>query len=276
LGFYFGKFTTLGGDANEFAAGRGDTQFLSHPFLGASVTALFNPYSTVGGGVILMPTPELTLSSSLFASTDSSSKPGLDTFDDGLISSTTVNWQYEIGSLPGGMRGTYQYAFNQDFVNFKGTFVTLEGLSIPRTNESWCFFWNGWQYLYTEEKPTKPINISDGRTDLQGLGIFLRAATADQETNPIEWIVSGGIGGRGLIPTRDNDTFGIGYAYSSVSRIPIASRRLIDGAADRFEAYYTIALLPSVELMFDLQCADSLRSKYDPALLLGMRLRVAF
>jgi hypothetical protein len=44
----------------------------------------------------------------------------------------------------------------------------------------------------------------------------------------------------------------------------------------RFEAYYSLALLPSVELTLDLQRADGLLQTYDDALILGARLRVNF
>jgi porin len=50
----------------------------------------------------------------------------------------------------------------------------------------------------------------------EGIGLFARLGFADEQTNPIEWAVSGGIGGRGLVPGRHNDTFGLGYYYDSV------------------------------------------------------------
>jgi porin len=69
-----------------------------------------------------------------------------------------------------------------------------------------------WQYVYTKDTDAEgPINLLNGQPDQQGLGLFARFGFADKETNPVEWAISGGVGGRGLIPSRDNDNFGIGY-----------------------------------------------------------------
>jgi porin len=275
-GLFAGKFTVLGADSNEFAGGRGDTQFLGHAFTSASVTSLFNPYSALGTGAFLMPTPELTISSSLYTSTDSSTTSGFDTLDDGLVWSSAIAWQYRLGELPGGVRATYQQAFDRNFVNFSGRFITRDGIAIPVDGNSWCAFANAWQYIAVEEAHTKPINVGDGRTDLQGVGIFLRAGAADPDTNPIEWIVSGGIAAKGLLPGRDLDTLGVGYAYSSTSDLPIVTSFVVNDTSSRFEAYYDLALTPAAELTLDVQVADSVLVAESTATVLGLRLRVDF
>jgi porin len=276
VGLFVGKFTVLGGDANEFAGGDGDSQFLSHTFTSASVTALTNPYSTLGGGVLYMPDPNITISSTVYASGDSSTSAGFDTLDDGLLWSTSVKGQYRLGELPGGMMATVQYAFDNNFVDFNGQFVGPSGVSLPLKGDSWNVFWNGWQYLYTKDAAEKPINISDGRPDLRGIGLFARAGTADHDTNPVEWVVSGGIGGRGMLAGRDLDTFGIGYGYTRIQEQRFVTNRVLDSAGSRFEAFYGLAITPAAELTFDLQCADPIVEGNDPAFILGLRLRVRF
>ncbi len=276
LALFAGKFTVLGADSNEFAGGDGTSQFVGHPFTSASVTSLFNPYSTLGAGVSVLPTPELSISSSVYASTDSSTTSGFDTLDDGLVWSTAVAWQYRLGDLPGGVRATYQYAFDRNFVNFTGSLVTPAGVSIPVEGDSWCAFANAWQYLFTEEAPTGPVKVGDGRMDLQGVGLFVRAGFADPDTNPIRWIVSGGIAAKGLLPGRDRDTIGVGYAYSRTSELPLVTTRFIAESASRFEAYYDLSITPAADLAFDVQVADPLLGGVENALVLGMRLRLAF
>ncbi|MFM9957534.1 MAG: carbohydrate porin [Phycisphaerales bacterium] len=276
VGFFIGKFTVLGGDANEFAGGDGDSQFMSHTFTSASVTALTNPYSTLGGGVLYMPDSNLTISSTVYASGDSSTSAGFDTLDDGLLWSTSVKAQYRLGGLPGGMMATAQYAFDNNFVDFNGQFVGPSGVSLPLKGDSWNVFWNGWQYLYVKDAAEKPINITDGRPDLRGIGLFARAGTADRDTNPVEWVVSGGIGGRGMIPGRDLDTFGIGYGYSRIRQTPFVTTRFLDSESSRFEAFYNVAVTPVADLTFDVQYADSVVRGDDPAFILGLRLRVRF
>lgn len=273
---FAGKFTILGADANEFAGGDGGTQFVGHPFTSASVTSLFNPYSTLGAGALLMPSADWTITSSLYASHDSSTTAGFDTLDEGLVWSTAIAWQYRLGELPGGIRVNYQHAFDRNFVDLAGRFITPDGVAIPVAGDSWCAFANMWQYLFVAEAPTGPVRVGDGRTDLQGLGIFARAGFADPDTNPIEWIVSGGIGAKGLIPGRERDTLGLGYAYSQTSELPLVTTLLVNDTANRFEAYYAVALTPAAELAFDLQVADSLLAREDTATVLGLRLRLEF
>ncbi len=275
LAMFGGKFTILGADANEFAGGDGTTQFLGHAFTSASVTSLFNPYSTVGGGFLYMPSKQLAVSSSLYASRDSSTTVGLDTLDDGLVWSTSVAAQYRYDELPGGWRANFQYAFDRRFVDFDGQFVTPSGVSLPFEGESWCLFTNAWQYLSVDEDATDPINVNDGRTDLRGYGAFLRLGFADEDTNPIEWVISGGLGGKGLLDGREHDTWGVGLAFSETSNLPFGGLP-IENSSTRFEAYYGLALSPASELTFDLQWADSLLANESSATVLGARWRVRF
>lgn len=276
LGVFVGKFTTLGGDANEFASGRGDTQFVSHTFLSASVTALINPYSTLGLGVLVMPDPHLTLSSSLYSSADSSTTTGFDDLDEGWVSSTSVRGQYSLGGKPGGMMLTGQYGFDNDFVDFSGSFVGQGGVTLPRTDDTWNVFWNGWQYLTVEEQSDKPIDISDGRADRQGYGLFARCAVADRDTNPVDFVASGGLAGRGMLAGRDEDTFGIGYGFSHIHEQAFVTGNVLDDTGSRFEAYYSLAITPAVELSLHAQHADSILASVDAATILGCRLRVQF
>lgn len=276
LAFYAGKFTILGGDANEFAGGDGTTQFLGHPFTSASVTSLFNPYSTIGAGVLVLPEPGTTFSMSLYASQDSSTTVGADTLDDGLVWATAYATQYELGSLPGGFRATYQYAFDREFADLSGRLILPPGSGFKTRDDSWCGFFNVWQYLSVEGAESGPIDVNNGRTDREGFGLFARAGFADAGTNPIEWTVSGGIGAKGLFEGREHDTLGIGYAHSETSSLPILASFVLNDTANRFEAFYDLALTPGAELTFDVQVADSLVKSQNTATLLGVRLRLQF
>jgi len=276
LGVFVGKLTTLGGDANEFASGRGDTQFVSHTFLSASVTALINPYSTLGLGVLVMPNPHLTLSSSLYSSADSSTTTGFDDLDEGWVSSTSVRGQYCLGGKPGGMMLTGQYGFDNDFADFSGQFVDQGGVTLPLTHDTWNVFWNGWQYLSVEDSSEKPIDISDGRADRQGYGLFARCALADRDTNPVDFVASGGIAGRGMLDGRDEDSFGIGYGFSHTHEQTFVTGNVLDDRGSRFEVYYSFTITPAIELSAHAQYADQLLESIDPATIVGLRLRLQF
>lgn len=277
LGFFVGKFVPLGGDVNEFAGGRGDTQFMSHPFDSASVTAVANPYSTLGGGVFYVPTEGLTLQANIYQSTDSSTTTGFDNFDKGWTTDLSLRYQYRRGNLPGGFRVAFEYAFDGDFANFGDRFVDADGgPSIPRSDSTWLSYANLWQYVYVEEPADRPINVGDGRQDLQGIGLFVRGGFADQDVNPVEWVLSAGIGGKGVIPGRVYNTFGIGYAYAKIRENTFATGTFIEANANRFESYYNVSITPAAELTFNIQYTDSLLERNDPATLLGVRLRLSF
>ena len=59
LGVFFGKLDTLDGDPNEFASGRGTSQFINANFIFNPVLGLRLPYSTLAAGMILMPIPQV-------------------------------------------------------------------------------------------------------------------------------------------------------------------------------------------------------------------------
>ena len=271
-GFFIGKFTTLGGDLNEFAGGRGDSQFLT--FNGNSVSALFGPYSTVGIGGFYNPNPSVNLSTSLVASTDSSGTTGLGTLDDGLIWTVNASQQYRLGSLPGGLRGSFQYAFDNRFYNFdRGPYLTPDGVRLPFEGDTWAFVASGWQYVYVKNgNDQKLVNLSDGRQDRAGVGLWFRAGTADDSTNPVRWGVSAGLGGKGLMRGRHEDTFGIGFAVAEIRRIRFVTDRLIEPTARRLEAYYDAAITPALHLSLHYNEAAPLLRSVDDSRIVTLRL----
>jgi porin len=271
-GVFVGKFTTLGGDLNEFAGGRGDSQFLT--FNGNSVSALFGPYSTVGVGAFYNPSPTVNLATSLVASTDSSSRTGLDTLDDGLIWTLNGGLQYRLGRLPGGIRGSFQYAFDNRFYNFdRGPYLTPEGVRLPFVGDTWAFVANGWQYLYVkDEAGEKSVNLSDGRQDRPGVGVWFRAGVADEDTNPVRWGLTAGLGGKGLVGGRPDDTFGIGVAYAEVRRIRFITDRLIEPTGRRLEAYYDAPITPAVHVSLHYNEVTPLLKGIDTSRIVTLRL----
>jgi hypothetical protein len=67
---------------------------------------------------------------------------------------------------------------------------------------------------------------------VRGLGLFARANLEEEDTNIVRGRGSITLGGRGLIPTRDDDTFGVGFAYTKFN----SDRQLVQLLADE-EAY---------------------------------------
>lgn len=274
-----GKLMMFDNPPNEFASGQGDTQFMNSNFIYNPVLSLRFPYSTLGTGVLWLPNENVTVTSLVFLTADSSTTTGFDDFDDGGSWLTQISFQYRLGHLPGGQYAGVLYAFDQDFTKIDGRliFVPGQGFSIPTEDDTWAVYWSAWQYLFVEgDAPDRPLNLNDGQPDLQGVGLFVAAGFADQDTNPIEWTISGGVGGRGIIPTRDNDTFGIGYFYIGLQPNRLTSTAAIDDEVQGFEAYYNIAITPAAQLTFDIQTVDSAVNSVDTAVILGARLYLRF
>jgi porin len=234
FGLFVGKFDTLDGDPNEFAAGRGIRQFFNANFVFNAVEGLAAPYSTLGGGAVLIPNPNLTLTGSIYETADSSTTTGFDKTDDGWSVAVEALYQYRLGMLPGGVNVGGIYSWENNFAKLGERFVFTrgEGLSVPHKSDTWCAYLSGWQYLFTPDHVgPEPIRTGDGRPDYKGIGLFYRAGVADTKTNPVGWALSGGFGGRGLIPTRDQDAWGVGYYYTRLQheRIFTARQRQLPG-----------------------------------------------
>jgi porin len=120
LAVFFGKLDTLDADLNEFASGRGKSQFMNANFLFNSVAALRLPYSTLGAGVLWLPTQNVTVNTSILNTTDSSTDTGFDDFGDGQTVSAEADFRYRLLGLPGGMNVGGLYSFNQDFTQIGG------------------------------------------------------------------------------------------------------------------------------------------------------------
>ena len=192
----------------------------------------------------------ITISSLVMNTQDSSTTTGFDDFDDGTTWSTEIDFQYRLGHLPGGMNVGGIYSFNQDFARLNSRLVVQpdEGLVIPKEHNTWAVFWSTWQYVFIEQPSNQPIDPHDGEPDLQGVGFFIRLGVADRETNPNLWAVSGGVGGRGVPPYRNNDTFGIGYYYNSVQQGRLSGILGIEDSAQGFEYFRHASVSPDIGL----------------------------
>lgn len=275
---FAGKFDTLDGDPNEFASGRGNTQFQNASFVfNPAITGLV-PYSTLGWGLIWQPNADLTISSSMYNTADSSTTTGFDDFGDGWTWSTEIDLQYSLGELPGGQNLGFVYAWDNEFLDLSGRFIFTpgEGLVAPTTDNATAVYWSMWQYLSTEEKANGPLNLTNGTPDLQGVGVFSRVGLADDDVLPFSWTFSVGLGGRGIIPDRDYDTFGIGYAYANMESTRLTDALNVESSAQAFEGYYSIAITPAALLSFDVQYLDAASGNVDSSLVLGARLYLRF
>jgi len=268
----FGKMDTLGGDNNEFAAGRGNDQFLNQNLVFNTVTLRTTPVSALGGGfLIVLPREDSTFA---FLVLDPDGTPDEANFDTAFESGVLYSSELRFMVNPFGLKGHQLLggAFStKDFISLDQNPRRLEllknllatgSLGLTKGDSSWSFYYNFDQYVYAEE----------GDPD-QGFGFFGRFGLADEETSPFERFYSIGVGGKGIIPGRDKDTFGIGYFYVELSdQLPSVFDVIDDGQGVEF--FYNIEVRPWLHVTPDYQIIDSGLKTNDTAHVFGLRVKI--
>jgi len=265
------------GGPNEFAGGRGRTQFLNWN-LNVSTPALFIPASTLGAGVVVMPTKKVTLTNLLINGVQCTNSNCFDVLgDNGGISITTGSYQYRLGDLPGGTNVSFFYFFDADFTNLGSIGIIpgdgAIGLVGSDKKYAWQTSFSFWQYLSAKGTHEGPLNLTNKIPDLEGWGIFGSASFADPDTNPWKTSLNFGLGGRGVIPGRPNDLFGLGGFYNDLS----SARLTTDGGYEKqyagTEAFYNIAITPAARLSLNIQYLPSVVPDVDNSVMISGRLQ---
>ncbi len=127
-----------------------------------------------------------------------------------------------------------------------------------------------------EGDASKSVRLNDGRADHRGWGVFLMAGLADEDTNPVQWSIAGGVGGRGLMASRPNDSFGIGYFIIDVKDGVVANLIGLKSTEQGVEIYYEAELTPWFHVTPDLQIVDPGLSASETVVILGLRGNISF
>jgi len=222
-----------------------------------------------------MPTPDITIQLAVGTSEDTSDSSGFNDIDDGKWALFKVSYQYQLGELPGGVVNQYGYGWDSDFVKLNSRLdLGPGGLTATTNDNTWFNSFSIWQYLWVEGGASQRVDINNGRQDLQGVGVFLRYQTADEDTNPIDYHIAGGLGAKGLLPTRDNDTMGIGYSKLKLQDTRLGNIVGLDDDSTLWEIYYNLELTPAIHLSLDAQSADGVLPNLDRATILGTQLQI--
>ena len=249
IGLTLGKLDITSGDMNEFAHGKGDTQFLNLAFNFNPIAALTVPYTPLGFGVIALPTGDPKAAVVTLFALDANGKANRSGFDTVFEGNTTYNIEGRLRTSFGGLTG-HQLAGG---VYSTKTFSSLdqnlrfiiENGAIEQKDHSWAFYYNFDQYLYEPKKGSG-----------QGVGIYGRFGASDGNPNPIHYFYSIGIGGNGILPGRPLDQFGAGYYYMDISNPkftgPQGTRSFLRDEQG-FEAYYNCAVTPWMKVTPDIQ-----------------------
>ena len=279
FGLIAGKIETYGGDQNAFAHGFHDN-FLNLGFSFNLVNALV-PISALGGGIVVLPW-EGALFSALVL--DPNGKPEDVGFDHAFEGGVLVVAEGRVAVKPFGLLGHQLVGFSwsdkervsldQDPSNiFRGLLTSrfprlqdpgpvlrrilerfFPELLVPvqplrREQETWSVFYNFDQYLWS------PAGDPE-----RGIGPFFRFGVSDGKANPIKYHYNVGIGGKGIVPGRPRDTFGIGWSRLefSDSFVPFLRQRLNLGLdrEDSVEMYYNASITKWLNVTVDLQVIE--------------------
>lgn len=276
FGFVVGKLDITGGDKNEFAWMNG-RNFLHSSFCWNPITARTIPYAPLGAGIFVIGDWGLwTLS--VLDTEGTPNESGFDTvFHGGTSVATEVRFNVKPFGLPGHQLAGATWS-DKNFIALEQDprvgitlprhpllRLALIDLSLERESSSWSFYYNFDQYLYVEPQD-----------ETQGVGLFGRFGISDGQANPIETFYSFGIGGKGIIPERDNDKFGIGYYY--IGYAGALPERLGISSAQGIEMFYSIEVTPWFHVTPDLQVIINPGGSddRDVAIVYGLRAEMSF
>ncbi len=299
---------TAAGDRNAFAGDASHlTQFMNTAFNINPVLFSGGPYTTMAAGVVLLPTKWLTIST-LVCDNDPNGAANMTGFNTAFHGRNwlSVMQEYDFTIKPFDKVGHQRFGWfytTKDFIDFSGdprlplpgrsqNFGLLPGrlgpLKLPKpprwlrsirlgdtvvsadgpdkSPDDWGLYYNFDQYLYTE--PGDPT---------QGFGLFGRFGWSNGECNPIEEFYSIGLGGKGSIPRRDRDTWGLGYYLINTSDdLP---QLLGMNAEQGVELFYRIEITPWLHISPDLQVIVDPGAGFDDrdvAVIYGMRAQMTF
>lgn len=278
-GFVVGKMDTTSGDMNEFAHGKGDTQFMNLAFNLNPALLMTVPYSTLGAGVIVLPTKDhhaAIVNLLVVSSTGVANRSGFDELNsDSLTYIGEARLRTDIFGMTGHQLVGATYS-NKDRTSMDQRLTLEPGTnSIEKETDSWSAYYNFDQYLL---EPVKGAG--------KGVGIFGRFAVTDGDPNLIGYFYSLGVGGKGVYASRPHDRFGIGWYFIDIKQPsftgPLTTRDFLKDEQG-FEAYYSAALTPWAHLTPNIQYIRGAQKEtiasnqdIDNATILGLRMNLLF
>ncbi len=269
VGLLVGKVTLH--ETNVFAS-KDDEQFMNTAFIFNAAPATTVPLNGLAFNVLLFPTKWLHVTTMVIDTEGTATRSGFDTvFKRGTSLLQVAEFIIKPFGLPGHQRIGWTYTDKSRIQLEQNPHLIIEAIitgstaGLQRKSSDWSFIYDFDQYLY----------MVPGKPD-QGFGLFGRIGVTDGKVNPIQQFYSIGLGGKGLIPGRDRDSFGVGYYYVVLSdKLPPLIRR---GARDEqgVEIYYNVAVTPWLHIAPDLQIISPARKSVDTTVVAGVRVKIDF
>ena len=308
FGLVAGKIFTADGFAGEFA---GDLrQQFMNTGLSFPMAAALVPLSAYGGGAIVLPWEGATFSlMALDPSGTATNNDISEAFDDGvsLLASgkVTIKPFGLVGhqSVGGMWSNKSRLSLIQDPSNLARLLIDER---FPRLGDPGPILRRILERFFPQLLvPTRPANREDdtwlvfygfdqyfwhpGGDQKRGIGMFFNFGASDGKANPVKYSYNMGIGGKGVVPGRPHDTFGVGWARTELSNnfLPFL-RQALDLGLDREDAvemFYNAQLTRWLNMSLDLQVIDPALKKalgssglrnVDTAVVGGVRMYVRF
>ena len=237
--------------------------------LKAPLAAAMLPVSAFGVGAIYVPSPDVNLTALLLDPNGTIKSNDLgDVFDDGVMALATGEVKTSMFGFTGN-QGLLLSWSNKDRTSliqdpsniarllltekfprlgYPGTILReiLEakapGLLVPtqplnKENDTWAVVYSAEQYLWQPPGDTK-----------RGIGMFFSAGVSDGRANPIKNSYTLGLVGKGVVPGRPHDDFGIGWSRAKFSDNFVPYMRDTFGIGldheDAVELYYSASVTP--------------------------------
>jgi len=267
----FGRFNMLDLVDEDFFGGEGINKFFNVAQIGPLTVAREVPIITNLVSLAYIKGGEPFITFALLDPNDHSTTTGIpDLFADGVTFSPGINFPVKYF----GKTAKHSLAANITTKKFT-PFDEFKQIILPGPPTSIIEPKRGsWSVIYT----FRQFIVERGRRD--GWGFFSQISAANPDTSPITRFINVGLGGNGLFKQRRHDEFGIGYAYTDLSRSlkdnldPLNRRRLL--AEHQVEMFYNFHITPWMRLTGDLQIIRPARPIATTAIIPGMRLEFIF
>ncbi|MDP3584776.1 MAG: carbohydrate porin [Thiobacillus sp.] len=234
------------------------------------------PLSAYGAGALYLPSHDVTLAAMVLDPNGTIMNDDLgDAFDDGVMALVSADLKIKPGGLPGHQNLTLAWSNKdrtsliQDPANVARLLLNshypllgnpgpvlieiFDKLGLPATaaplnqeSETWAAVYSFEQFVWQPAGDPK-----------RGIGMFFSAGVSDGKANPIKYSYSLGLVGKGVVPGRPRDDFGIGWARTEFSDdfLPHLRTALDLGLdhEDAVELYYNAAVTPWLNVSPSLQ-----------------------
>jgi porin len=235
------------------------------------------PLSAYGIGALYLPSQEVTVAGMVLDANGTIMDDDIgDAFEDGVMALASIDLKVKPGGLPGHQNLTFAWSNKdrtsliQDPENIAAHLLTarfpllgdpgpilseildelgygpLNPVALNMEDETWAAVYSFEQFVWQPEGNPKG-----------GLGLFFSAGVSDGKANPIKYSYSLGLVGKGIVPGRPRDDFGIAWARTEFSDnfVPVLRDTLGLGLdhEDAVELYYNAAVTPWLSVSPSLQ-----------------------